>query len=274
MRRLTLSAFVLLATTVGALARAPPRAVRLVPSAAAAPSSTAAGRPAVQFRFPGWRYGARQAYTAASRGAGGRRTSAFGPTLPLCRTQSFVLIVHDVDVVMEPAAWATAPRPGRLQHSRDRHFAGGRACTSDADAARMIPIQMAAVPDAAAPRHGGPASPSPRRRGFVHHCNFDLYALDIKLPLDAGASRGSSRRRWMPMSCAGRGAPSHAEPASNVEATSGMLPACAGHSLAVRGDCMRIAAALAAACSCSRHRRFGARRHPPLPLPTARRHWC
>jgi Raf kinase inhibitor-like YbhB/YbcL family protein len=100
-------------------------------------------------------------------------------------TQSFVLIVHDVDVVMgrglgDNPHWIVFNIPG--------------TATSIAEAPAATPSLPAGSVQMGRPGRGGapmatgyfPPAPPP---GFVHHYNFDLYALDVTLPLDATATR-------------------------------------------------------------------------------------
>lgn len=121
-------------------------------------------------------------------------TAAAGPaavTPPLswsnvpANAQSLVLIVHDVDVVMgrgfgDNPHWIVFNIPPTTTS-----LAEGLPATA------TLPdgsVQMGRPGRGGAPATAGyfPFAPPP---GFVHHYNFDLYALDIKLPLDSSASR-------------------------------------------------------------------------------------
>ena len=100
-------------------------------------------------------------------------------------TQSFVLIVHDVDVVMgrgmgDNPHWVVFNIPATTTSLAE----GLPATPTLPDGS----VQMGRPGRGGAPATAGyfPFAPPP---GFVHHYNFDLYALDIKLPLDTGASR-------------------------------------------------------------------------------------
>jgi Raf kinase inhibitor-like YbhB/YbcL family protein len=121
-------------------------------------------------------------YTAASQAP---VTPALAWTNVPATAQSLVLIVHDVDVVM---ARGMGDNP---------HWIVFNIPTTTTSLAEGLP-NTPALPDGSVQlsRKNGqgavtgvgyfPFAPPP---GFVHHYNFDLYALDIKLPLDTNASR-------------------------------------------------------------------------------------
>jgi Raf kinase inhibitor-like YbhB/YbcL family protein len=93
--------------------------------------------------------------------------------------QSFVLIVHDLDVTMQRGMgdnlhWLLFNIPAGAT-SLPENLPQTSATTSDG--ATQLKI-----------RNGFFFPPSPPA-GFIHHYEFDLYALDIKLPLDASATR-------------------------------------------------------------------------------------
>jgi len=178
MRRITLPAFFMLVTAIGALAQTPP---------AGAPPAAGRGGPRpppLILSSPAITDGGNipDKYTVASQAP---------VTVPLswtnvpAGTQSFVLIVHDVDVVI---AKGMGDNPHWIV------FNIPATATSLAES----PANMPALPEGSVQmsrpgRGGGPATtgfaPPGPPPGFVHHYNFDLYALDIKLPLDTGASR-------------------------------------------------------------------------------------
>ena len=99
--------------------------------------------------------------------------------------QSLVLIVHDADVVVQKGM------------GDNPHWIVFNIPPSTASLAEGLPATPA-LPDGSVQlsRKNGqgavtgvgyfPFAPPP---GFVHHYNFDLYALDTKLPLDTNASR-------------------------------------------------------------------------------------
>ena len=98
--------------------------------------------------------------------------------------QSLVLIVHDADVVMQKTM---ADNP---------HWIVFNIPATTTSLAEGLPA-TATLPDGAVQlsRKNGqgvvsvgylPFAPPP---GFVHHYNFDLYALDTKLSLDTNATR-------------------------------------------------------------------------------------
>ncbi|MBV9548814.1 MAG: YbhB/YbcL family Raf kinase inhibitor-like protein, partial [Alphaproteobacteria bacterium] len=175
MRRITLPAFLFFAATCSALAQAP----------AGAPPA-AAGRggprpPPLMLSSSAIQDGGMvpDKYTAASQMP---VTPPLSWTNVPAGTQSFVLIVHDVDVVMgrglgDNPHWIVFNIPA--------------ATTSLAEGLPSTPtlpdgsIQMGRPGRGGAPATAGyfPFAPPP---GFVHHYNFDLYALDTKLPLDTG----------------------------------------------------------------------------------------
>jgi len=100
-------------------------------------------------------------------------------------TQSFVLIIHDVDVVMgrglgDNPHWIVFNIP-----------ATATALAESPAATPALPegsVQMSRPGRGGAPATTGFSPPGPPP-GFFHHYNFDLYALDIKLPLDTNATR-------------------------------------------------------------------------------------
>ena len=99
--------------------------------------------------------------------------------------QSLVLIVHDADVVVQRGM------------GDNPHWIVFNIPPTTASLAEGLP-STPALPDGSVQlsRKNGqgvvtgvgyfPFAPPP---GFVHHYNFDLYALDTKLPLDTNASR-------------------------------------------------------------------------------------
>jgi Raf kinase inhibitor-like YbhB/YbcL family protein len=179
MRRITVSACLLLAAMGAALAQTPP---------AGAPAG-AAGRgaprpPPLMLSSSAIQDGGMVAdkYTAASQTP---VTPPLAWTNVPATAQSLVLIVHDVDVVMAKGMgdnphWVVFNIPVTTMS-----LAEGLPSTA------TLPdgsIQMGRPARGTAPATAGyfPFAPPP---GFVHHYNFDLYALDIKLPLDTTASR-------------------------------------------------------------------------------------
>jgi Raf kinase inhibitor-like YbhB/YbcL family protein len=100
-------------------------------------------------------------------------------------TQSFALIIHDVDVVM---ARGMGDNPHWIV------FNIPATATSLAESPAATPalpagaIQMSRPGRNGAPPSTGFAPPGPPP-GFFHHYNFDLYALDIQLPLTTSATR-------------------------------------------------------------------------------------
>ena len=177
MRRIVLPAFLLLAAAGAALAQAP------------AGGPPAAGRggprpPPLMMSSSAFQDGGvvPDKYTAASQTP---VTPPLSWTNVPANTQSFVLIVHDVDVVMgrgmgDNPHWVVFNIPATTTSLAE----GLPATPTLPDGA----IQMGRPGRGGAPATAGyfPFAPPP---GFVHHYNFDLYALDIKLPLDTGASR-------------------------------------------------------------------------------------
>lgn len=183
MRRVILSACLTLAAFGAAIAQTPP---------AGAPAAGAPGRgappgnrpPPLMLSSPAIQDGGMvpDKYTAAS---------PMPVTPPLTWTnvpanaQSLVLIVHDVDVVMgrgmgDNPHWIVFNIPATATS-----LAEGLPSTA------TLPdgsVQMGRPGRGGAPATAGyfPFAPPP---GFVHHYNFDLYALDIKLPLDSSATR-------------------------------------------------------------------------------------
>lgn len=100
-------------------------------------------------------------------------------------TQSFVLIVHDIDVVFgkglgDNPHWIVFNIPG--------------TATSISESPANTPalpegsVQMGRPGRGGAPASTGYFPPAPPP-GFVHHYDFDLYALDSKLPLETSATR-------------------------------------------------------------------------------------
>jgi Raf kinase inhibitor-like YbhB/YbcL family protein len=176
MRRITVSACLLLAAIGTALAQTPP---------AAAPGRGAPRPPPLMLSSSAIPDGGvvPDKYTAAA--------GAAAVTPPLAWTnvpataQSLVLIVHDVDVVMAKGMgdnphWVVFNIPASTMS-----LAEGQPSTATLpDGA----VQMSRPARGTTPATAGyfPFAPPP---GFVHHYNFDLYALDIKLPLDTNASR-------------------------------------------------------------------------------------
>ena len=178
MRRVTLSACFLLAAMGAALAQTPPAGTPPAPGRGGPrPPPLMLSSSAIQDggMVP-------DKYTVSSQAP---------VTVPLtwtntpAGTQSFVLIIHDVDVVMarglgDNPHWIVFNIPG--------------TATSLAEAPANTPalpegsVQMSRPGRGGAPATTGFAPPGPPP-GFVHHYNFDLYALDIKLPLDTSASR-------------------------------------------------------------------------------------
>jgi len=178
MRRITVSACLLLAAMGAALAQTPP------PAAPAAPGRGGPRPPPLMLSSPAFQDGGMvpDKYTAAS-------TAPVTPPLAWTNTpagtQSFVLIVHDVDVVMgrglgDNPHWVVFNIPATATSLPE----GLPATATLTDGS----VQMGRPGRGGAPATAGyfPFAPPP---GFVHHYNFDLYALDIKLPLDTSASR-------------------------------------------------------------------------------------
>lgn len=99
-------------------------------------------------------------------------------------TQSLVLIVHDADVVMQKGLgdnphWIVFNIPPTTTSLAE----GQPATATLPDGA----VQMSRKNGQGVVSIGYlPFAPPP---GFVHHYNFDLYALDSKLALDTNASR-------------------------------------------------------------------------------------
>jgi Raf kinase inhibitor-like YbhB/YbcL family protein len=173
MRRSILSALFLLAAGSAAFCQTPPAGA---PSGGPRPPPLMLSSPAIQDGgvVP-------DKYTAASQSP---------VTPPLTWTnipaaaQSLVLIVHDVDVVMQKGM------------GDNPHWIVFNIPPTTTSLAEGLPATPA-LPDGSVQlsRKNGqgvvsvgylPFAPPP---GFVHHYNFDLYALDIKLPLDTNASR-------------------------------------------------------------------------------------
>jgi Raf kinase inhibitor-like YbhB/YbcL family protein len=177
MRRLVLQAFLLLAVSGAALAQTPP-------AAPPAPGRGGPRPPPLMLSSTALQDGGviPDKYTAASQ------TPLVPPlswTNTPAGTQSFVLIVHDVDVVMgrglgDNPHWIVFNIPG--------------TATSIAESPAPTPALPAGSVQMSRPGRGGapastgffPPAPPP---GFVHHYNFDLYALDTTLPLAATATR-------------------------------------------------------------------------------------
>ncbi len=179
MRRITLPAFLLLASAAIALAQTPP---------AGAPPGPGRGGPRpppLMLSSSAIQDGGLvpDKYTAAAGAAAVTPPLSWTNTPP--GTQSFVLIVHDVDVVMgrgmgDNPHWIVFNIPATTTSLAE----GLPATPTLPDGS----IQMGRPGRGGAPATAGyfPFAPPP---GFVHHYNFDLYALDTKLPLDSGASR-------------------------------------------------------------------------------------
>jgi Raf kinase inhibitor-like YbhB/YbcL family protein len=173
MRHLTLSAFLLLAAGGIAMAQTPPAPGRGGPR----PPPLMLSSPAIQDGgiVP-------DKYTAASQNA---VTPPLAWTNIPATAQSLVLIVHDVDVVMQRGLgdnphWIVFNIP-----TTTTSLAEGQPATATLpDGA----VQMSRPGRGGAPATAGyfPFAPPP---GFVHHYDFDLYALDTTLPLDTNATR-------------------------------------------------------------------------------------
>jgi len=180
MRRVILSACLTLATFGAALAQTPP---------AGAPP--AGGRGAPGNRPPPLTLSSSamqdgglvpDKYTAASQAP---MVPPLSWTNTPANTQSFTLIVHDIDVVFgrgmgDNPHWIVFNIPG--------------TATSIGESPANTPalpegsVQMGRPGRGGAPASTGYFPPAPPP-GFPHHYDFDLYALDIKLPLDTTATR-------------------------------------------------------------------------------------
>jgi Raf kinase inhibitor-like YbhB/YbcL family protein len=171
MRHLTLSAFLLLAASSAAVAQTPPAAPANRPPPLMLSSSAVQDGGVVPDK-----------YTAASQ-------SPVTPPLAWSNipatAQSLVLIVHDVDVVMQRGL------------GDNPHWIVFNIPTTTTSLAEGLP-STATLPDGSVQmsrpgRNGAPATagyfPFAPPPGFVHHYDFDLYALDTKLSLDTNASR-------------------------------------------------------------------------------------
>jgi len=177
MRRIVLPALLLLAAAGAALAQAPAGGPPAAGRGGPRPPPLMLSSSAVQDGglVP-------DKYTAVSPTA---VTPPLSWTNVPANTQSFVLIVHDVDVVMgrgmgDNPHWVVFNIPATT--------------TSLAEGLPATPTLPDGSVQMGRPGRGGaPATagyfPFATPPGFVHHYNFDLYALDIKLPLDTGASR-------------------------------------------------------------------------------------
>jgi Raf kinase inhibitor-like YbhB/YbcL family protein len=173
MRRIILSAFLLFATGAAAFAQTPP------PAAPAGPRP-----PPLMLSSPAIQDGGfvPDKYTAAS-------PSPVTPPLAWINVpataQSLVLIVHDVDVVMQR---------GMGDNPHWIVFNIPATATSLAEGLPATPtlpdgsVQFSRKNAQGVVTGVGylPFAPPP---GFVHHYNFDLYALDTKLTLDTNATR-------------------------------------------------------------------------------------
>lgn len=179
MRRITLTACFLMASMGAALAQTPP--------AGAPPAGPGRGGPRpppLMLSSPAIQDGGMvpDKYTAASQTP---VTPPLSWTNTPAGTLSFVLIVHDVDVVMgrgmgDNPHWVVFNIPATATS-----LAEGLPMTA------TLPdgsVQMGRPGRGGAPATAGyfPFAPPP---GFVHHYDFDLYALDTKLTLDTAATR-------------------------------------------------------------------------------------
>jgi Raf kinase inhibitor-like YbhB/YbcL family protein len=177
MRRLALQAFLFLAVTGAAVAQTPPGAPPALGPGANRP-------PPLMLSSSVLKDGGvvPDKYSGASQAP---MVPPLSWTNTPANTQSFVLIIHDVDVVMgrglgDNPHWIVFNIPG--------------TATSIAEAPAATPVLPAGSVQMSRPGRGGapastgyfPPSPPP---GFVHHYNFDLYALDTTLPLTGTATR-------------------------------------------------------------------------------------
>ena len=175
MRRIVISACLVLAASA---------AMAQTPAAPPAPGRGGPRPPPLMLSSTGIQDGGviPDKYTAASQSP---MTVPLSWTNIPAGTQSFTLIIHDVDVVMgrglgDNPHWIVFNIPG--------------TATSLAESPAATPtlpegsVQMGRPGRGGAPASTGffPPAPPP---GFVHHYNFDLYALDIKLPLETNATR-------------------------------------------------------------------------------------
>ena len=171
MRHLTLSAFLLLAASSAAVAQTPPAAPANRPPPLMLSSSAVQDGGVVPDK-----------YTAASQ-------SPVTPPLAWSNipatAQSLVLIVHDVDVVMQRGL------------GDNPHWIVFNIPTTTTSLAEGLP-STATLPDGSVQmsrpgRNGAPATagyfPFAPPPGFVHHYDFDLYALDTKLDLPGTTTR-------------------------------------------------------------------------------------
>ena len=178
MRRVTLSACFLLAAMGAALAQTPPAGTP------PAPGRGGPRPPPLMLSSPAMQDGGLvpDKYTAAS-------PAPMVPPLTWSNTpagtHSFTLIVHDIDVVFgrgmgDNPHWIVFNIPA--------------TATSIAESPANTPalaegsIQMGRPGRGGAPATTGYFPPAPPP-GFPHHYDYDLYALDIKLPLDTNATR-------------------------------------------------------------------------------------
>jgi Raf kinase inhibitor-like YbhB/YbcL family protein len=174
MRRIVLSAFILLAAGSAAFCQTPPAGT---PPGGPRPPPLMLSSPAIQDggMVP-------DKYTAASQSP---------VTPPLTWTNipatalSLVLIVHDADVVVQGGMgdnphWIVFNIPATAMSLAE----GQTAAPTLPDGAVQLSRKNAQGVVTAVGYL--PFAPPP---GFVHHYNFDLYALDTKLTLDTNATR-------------------------------------------------------------------------------------
>ena len=172
MRCVVLSAFLVVATSSAAFCQAPPGA----PAGGPRPPPLMLSSSAIQDGgvVP-------DKYTAASQSP---VTPPLAWTNIPAAAQSLVLIVHDADVVMQKGL------------GDNPHWIVFNMPASTTSLAEGLP-NTPTLPDGAVQlsRKNGqgvvsvgylPFAPPP---GFVHHYDFDLYALDTKLQLDTNATR-------------------------------------------------------------------------------------
>ena len=174
MRRIVLSTFILLATGSAAFCQAPPAGA---PPAGPRPPPLMLSSPVLQDggMVP-------DKYTAAS-------TSPVTPPLTWTNVpataQSLVLIVHDVDVVMQKGMgdnphWIVFNIPATATSLAEGQTASPTLPDGSVQLSRKNAQGVVTAVGYL------PFAPPP---GFVHHYNFDLYALDTKLSLDTNATR-------------------------------------------------------------------------------------